>query len=86
MPHCVLAYQLLKSANLSNYHEKLIKAITPDLEFDVVKYQLKKTFSDASRQIPIKREDIIKTEKAFLCKTGTNFLSKKNIFQKIIRI
>ena len=37
----ILAYQLLKSANLSNYHEELIKAtITED--------NLKKTFTDAS--------------------------------------
>ena len=50
----VLAYRLLKSANLSNYHEELIKATIPDLEFDIMTYQLKKTFSDASGQIPTK--------------------------------
>ena len=31
-----------------------------------MKDQLKKTFSDASRQIPTKSEDIIKTEEAFM--------------------
>ena len=34
----VLAYQLFKSANLSNYHEGLIEATMPDLEFDIMTY------------------------------------------------
>ena len=44
----VLAYCLLKSANLSNNHEELIKAKIPELKYDLIKDQLKKTFSDAS--------------------------------------
>ena len=65
----LLAYRLLKSANLSSYHEELIKATIPDLQFDLMKGQLKKTFSDASRQIPTKNEDVIKTEDAFIAET-----------------
>ena len=38
----LLAYRLLKSANLSSYHEELIKATIPDLQFDLMKGQLKK--------------------------------------------
>ena len=45
----ILAYRLLKSANLSGYHEELVKATIPDLQYDIMKDQLKKTFSDASR-------------------------------------
>ena len=42
----ILAYSMLKAANLSNYHEKLIKATIPDLQYDLMN-QLKKTISDA---------------------------------------
>ena len=45
----ILAYRLLKSANLSGYHEELVKATIPNLQYDIMKDQLKKTFSDASR-------------------------------------
>ena len=38
----ILAYQLLKSANLSTHHEKLIKATIPDLQYNIKKVQLKK--------------------------------------------
>ena len=63
----ILAYRLLKAANLSNHHEELIKATIPDLKYDLMKDQLKKTFSDASRQIPTKVEDVIvKTEETYL--------------------
>ena len=58
----ILAYRSLKSINFSSYHEELVKAIIPDLQYDIMKDQLKKAFSDASRQIPTKWEDIIKTE------------------------
>ena len=62
----VLAYCLLKSANLSNNHEELIKATIPELKYDLMKDQLKKTFSDASRHIPTKNEEVIKAEDTFL--------------------
>ena len=43
----ILAYQLLKSANLSTHYEELIKATIPDLQYNIMKDQLQKTFSDA---------------------------------------
>ena len=68
----ILAYQLLKSANWSTHHEELIKATIPDIQCNILKDQLKKTFSDASRQVPTKTEDIIKTEKTFLAEEFYN--------------
>ena len=38
----ILAYRLLKSVNLSNYHEELVKATIPGLQCDIMKDQLKK--------------------------------------------
>ena len=38
----------------------------PDLQCNIMKDQLEETFSDASRQIPTKSDDIIKTEEAFM--------------------
>ena len=49
MPDDFLAYTLLKSSNLSNYHEELIKAAITGLQYSQIKDQLRKTFSDASR-------------------------------------
>ena len=48
------------------HHEELIKALIQDLQYNIMKDQLKKTFSDASRQVPTKTEAIIKTEETFL--------------------
>ena len=62
----ILAYRLLKSANLSSYHEELVKATIPDFQYDIMKDQLKKTFSDVSKQIPTKSDEIIKMEEAFM--------------------
>lgn len=42
----VLAYTLLKPSNLSNYHYELIKATIDDLQHNLIKDQLQKTFSD----------------------------------------
>ena len=50
----ILAYRLLKSANLSNNHKELIKATIPELKHDLMKDQLEKIFSNASRHIPTK--------------------------------
>ena len=66
MSEDILPYRLLKSANLSNEHKQLIKATLPELQYDSMKDQLKKTFSDSSRHIPIKEEGLIKTENALL--------------------
>ena len=49
MPDNILAYRLLKSVNLSSYYEELVKAAIPDLQYNIMKDQLKKTLSDASR-------------------------------------
>ena len=65
MSDTILAYQLLKSANLSTHHEELIKATIPDLQYSIIKDHLKKLFQDASRQVQ-QTEDIIKTERTFL--------------------
>ena len=62
----IVAYRLLKAANLSSYHEELVKTTIPDLHFDIMKDRLKKIFSDAWRQIPTKSEDIIKVKEAFM--------------------
>ena len=68
----ILAYQLLKSANLSTHYEELIKATIPDLQYNIMKDQLQKTFSDAWRWVPTKTEDIIKTEETFLAQEFNN--------------
>ena len=71
----LLGYLLLKAANLSNNHEELIKATMTELKYDIMKDQLKKTFSDASRQIPTSNSnDIIKTEDTLVCE-GLNNIS-----------
>ena len=57
---------MLKSANLSNNHEELIKATIPELKYDLIKDLSKKTISDASRRIPTKNEEVIKAEDTFL--------------------
>ena len=62
----ILAYCLLKSVNLFNNHEELIKATVWGLKYDLTKDQLQKTFSDASRHIPTKNEKVIKAEDTFL--------------------
>ena len=71
----LLGYLLLKAANLSNSHEELIKATMTELKYDIMKDQLKKIFSDASRQIPTSNSnDIIKTEDTLVCE-GLNNIS-----------
>ena len=62
MSEDVYAYRLLKSANLSNHHEQLVKATVPQLQYDFMKDQLKTSFSDSSRHAPTKEEDYVKTE------------------------
>ena len=45
----VLAYRLLKSANLSEAHEQLARATITDLTYDAMKAQLKKIFSHGEK-------------------------------------
>lgn len=42
----ILAYQLLKAANLSKYHGQLTRATIFNLNYDAIKTQLKKIFED----------------------------------------
>ena len=42
----ILAYRLLKSANLSEQHQQLARAAITELTYDTVKTQLKKIFGD----------------------------------------
>ena len=62
----VLAYRLLKNANLKQSKEQLIKATISDLKYSIMKDQLKKIFSDlsagSSNTIPLPGETAIKTE------------------------
>ena len=63
----ILAYCLLKSPILSNNkHKELTKATITELKHDLIQDQLKKIFSDSSRHIPTKNEEVIKAEHIFL--------------------
>ena len=46
----ILAYRLLKSANLSESHEQLAKATISDLTYECMKTQLKKIFGDVTAE------------------------------------
>ena len=62
LPDGVLAYRLLKSANLSSEHEQLAKATLPSLTYDNMKKQLKKIFNKVSTSsLPI----LVKIEPAY---------------------
>ena len=71
-PDDILAHRSLKSPNLSSCHKEFGKATIPNLQYDIMKDQLKKTVSDTSRQIPTKSEDINKAEEAFMAKEINN--------------
>ena len=59
----ILAYRLLKSANLSEQHEQLAKATISDLKLGTMKDQVKKIFGDLSCILPTSSSDgVIKTE------------------------
>ena len=47
----LLAYRLLKAANLDDVHEQLIKATVPELKYEGVRKQLKKIFSDEDKMV-----------------------------------
>ena len=57
---------MLKSTNLSNNYKELIKATISELKYDPMKDYLKKTFSDTSKHIPTKNEEVIKAEDTLL--------------------
>ena len=52
LPDGVLAYRLLKSANLSSEHEQLARATLPSLTYANMKSQLKKIFNDSAPSVP----------------------------------
>ena len=49
----ILAYRLLQSVNLSTYHEELVKATIPDLQYDIMKMSITRlgTHQTSSQQI-----------------------------------
>ena len=49
----ILAYRLLKSANLEDTQEQLIRATVKELTYDVMQLQLKKIFSDKDSDLAI---------------------------------
>ena len=61
----ILAYRLLKNANLKQSKEQLIKATISDLCYNLMKEQLKKIFSDLSSSstntLPLPGEITVKT-------------------------
>ena len=46
MSEDILAYRLLRSANISQHHEQLARATISDLNYQNMKLQLKKIFGD----------------------------------------
>ena len=48
MPDDLLAYRLLKAANLTMRDEQLVKATITELNYEIVKSKLTKVFSDES--------------------------------------
>lgn len=50
LPDGVLAYRLLRSANLSDTHAQLARATLPSLTYNNMQQQLKKIFSDGTVQ------------------------------------
>lgn len=62
LPDGVLAYRLLRSANLSDAHEQLVRATLASLTYVNMKDQLKKIFSDIStKHVPAVKIEPIDT-------------------------
>ena len=60
-PEDILAYRLLKNANLSEHNERLAKATIEKLEYSIVKSKLKSIFGDSENPLAsanIKMEEI----------------------------
>ena len=62
----ILAYTLLQQIYQTTMKNELIKATITDLQYNLIKGKVKKTFSDASRQTRKKINHIIKTKETFL--------------------
>ena len=63
----VLAFRVLKSANLSQAHEQLAKATISDLKYDLMVTQLKKIFSDVTCSSSGSSSVEVKMEPTFHC-------------------
>ena len=73
-PDGALAYRLMKAANMSNEHEKMVRATvsTGDWSYQAVTEQLNKIFNDISAIIPttnVKYENPVKVEEPFYSQT-----------------
>ena len=77
MSENVLAYRLLKSANLPELHEQMVKGTITDLKYDLMKEQLKKMFGES---LPSKEKVSIKTEDTFHTQHKQN-LSEREIYE-----
>ena len=63
LPDGVLAYRLLRSANLSDAHQQLARATLPSLTYANMQTQLKKIFADSSSQsVPSAARVAVKVE------------------------
>ena len=51
LPDGVLAYLVLNSANISSHHNQLVRATLPELSYQSMKDQFKKTFSDPTNLV-----------------------------------
>ena len=67
MSQNVLAYQLLKFANLPEINKQMVEGTITNLNFNSMKDQLKKMFGESLRSIekcPIKAEDTFRAQHA----------------------
>ena len=71
-PDGVLAYRLLKSANMSKDHESLLRATveTGKWSYQAVLGQLHKIFPDISEVTPTSTEKVIKLEETYLARSS----------------
>ena len=62
IPDDIIAYCLLKCANLSEQHKQLAKAIVSDLKYELMKDQLKRIYGDLHAIPTVGFSDSVKTE------------------------
>ena len=85
LPTEVLAYRLLKSANLSEQHEQLARATISELTYDVMKGQLKKIFADCEKSNKVSNLETVKSEPQYTSQNDVfygNNRSYRNKFSK----
>lgn len=80
----VLAYRILKSSNVSDHHQELVRATISELNYESMKLQLKKIFGDQQKfssasDVDVKIENIHQSTD-FECDTyyGTNYSKNYN--------